>query len=213
MRFAPFGRSPKFRLRRNFAYPPAVIRNRGRRAYKVKVMAMVKNITLADEWSTKEILINFPLLVIYLTIGLVGMYLENQIASFLYLLFIIFPLYLVNRYVVCSKCYYFDKRCYMFGRKCSSALFKKREGNYTKFENAYVGIMWMLSIIIPIYWLAIPIYRSPSLLNVTLLVAFLVCSIGWQAVHSNTCCTKCKNFKCGMNRASKHMKEKNISNG
>jgi hypothetical protein len=167
---------------------------------------MVKDMALLNEFTSKELLLNFPLLTLYLAIGFIGMFLENQIASFIYLLFIIFPFYLANRYVVCSKCYYYDKRCYMFGGKCSKALFKKREGNYTKLENAYVGIMWMLSIIIPIYWLAIPIYRSPSLMNIGLLVAFLICSIGWQIVHLNSCCTRCKNFKCSMNRAKKRMK-------
>jgi hypothetical protein len=116
---------------------------------------MVNNAELLDAFTRKEFMVNFPLLIYYLAIGFFGIYIENQFFALIYLLFIIFPFYLANRYFVCSKCYYYGKKCYLGGGKCSALLFKKRDGEYSKFENAFVGLTWMLTIFYPLYWLAL----------------------------------------------------------
>ena len=173
----------------------------GKRSQGGNAQTMSLDTILLDEFTIREFKLNYPLLIVYLSIGFIGIYIESPLFALIYLLFIIFPFYLANRYFACSKCYYYGKSCYLFGGQCSAALFEKREGEYTKFESTFVGMTWMITIIYPLYWLARPVYNSPQAFNIIYLITFLITSVSWQVIHSKTCCTRCKNLKCALNRA------------
>lgn len=150
-----------------------------------------RHIMSVEEFSRQDVAIYTTWLLTWFLIGVVSVSLHNLTAGLFYL-FLGPSAYVYYLYLTCTKCPYYGKRCYMGGGQCAKRIFKKREGDYSLFED----------LIVPALWIGVSVYPAAFLFYYKSWVAFFIyiaTAIGWQVFHKRNVCSKCLNVKCALN--------------
>lgn len=144
-----------------------------------------------DQFKRAEILTYTSLLLFWVSVGALMLGLYSIIVGITYFLFSV-AAFVAYVYLTCTKCPYYDKACYMSGGQCAKKWFRFRGGNYSRFEDLAVPLLWIgVSTYPVIFFIGYQAWLP--------LVIFLSIMLTWQILHKRNICTQCKNIYCALN--------------
>ena len=135
---------------------------------------------------------NFMML-LWISLGAIACYFFYPMLALFFLAFAIIMVYIVLRKLVCTNCYYYNKRCSMGWGKISALLFEK--GDIEDFSDS-IGIkiaplVYGLLSIVPIILIIISIFQEFLISKAVVLILLLLISF-YSGISRKKTCSKCK---------------------
>ena len=134
------------------------------------------------------------LMILWIALGALGCWFLNPIVAWIYLVFAAAMVFIVLRWLVCTKCYYYDKWCPIGWGKLSALFFKR--GNVEDFDKSIgvklAPITYGLLTLVPLICIVVSMIQDFTIPKVIVLVVLLLLSIYSGAISRSRTCKKCK---------------------
>lgn len=149
---------------------------------------MFENKTI-KKFGWKEWLSFLPLLTVYVVFGFYVIFLANPLLAYCYIAYIVFFYIGMTSYLFCTKCPHCGERCsYIFVGVLAKRLFKKREGDCSRFERTYPVVALILLLAFPI------LFVLDKSLYLIIFIGIFISMFG--VVKPYIVCATCKNTNC-----------------
>lgn len=148
---------------------------------------------LEEHPKSGAILGNF-LMLLWIALGTIGCWFLEPIIAWVYLVFAIVMVFIVLRWLVCTKCYYYGKWCPIGWGKLSALLFKR--GNIEDFDKS-IGVRlapmtYGLLTLVPLVCIVVSMIQDFAIPKVIVLVALLLLSAYSGTISRRSSCKKCR---------------------
>ena len=133
-------------------------------------------------------------MLLWIGLGTISCYFYNSLIAGFYLAFSLIMVFIVMRKIVCTNCYYYNKRCANGWGKLSALFFKK--GNIENFSTSFgvkiAPFVYGSLTIIPLVFIVISLIQEFTSTKIIVLVLLILISIYSGGIGRTKGCRKCK---------------------
>ena len=147
-----------------------------------------------EEYPRRGIVVGNLILLFWIASGTIACWFLYPPVAWIYLAFALLMVYVVLRKLLCTNCYYYDKRCPIGWGKLSALLFKK--GEIERFNTSpgqrIAPLTYGLLTVVPVILVVVSIVREFAPLKILVLVLLLLIGFYSGTVSRKKTCAKCK---------------------
>ena len=129
-----------------------------------------------------------------IALGAIACWFIHPVVAFVYLFVALFMVYVVLRKLVCTNCYYYDKRCQIGWGKLSAMLFK--QGSIENFSTCtgvkVAPITYGLLTLVPIVLCIVAMVQEFSYAKMIIMILLFMLGVYSGLIGRKKSCEKCK---------------------
>ncbi len=147
-----------------------------------------------EEHPTGQIIVGNLAMLLIVALGTIACFYIYVPLALIYPIFSLLMIYVVLRKIVCTNCYYYNKKCPIGWGKLAALLFKQGKiENFNKSIGLKIApLFYSLMMIVPIILIIISIYWLFSWIKIIILILLFLLMIYSGSISRKMSCSNCK---------------------